>query len=179
MIPSPSTRTRINVYFRCLAPCAAQFCYDCAFEWKHCECPQWRVDRLLSRAARAAVREDNDDDPEVAAQGFRDLVEQIREAGATCDHAGLHRVEWPGVCDDCGQLLDKYQYRGCDCRLEICLWCRDTRQGLFRLRDQRQLPGQGHDIREQEAHQWVVARDRGAKMTRRYMWQGIPNTYPR
>jgi hypothetical protein len=87
---------------------------------------------LLDRAARVAVRAQQQ---RRAVGNFRTLIEHYRLDGPTCAHEGLARINVPGKCDDCGDELDKYLYRGRACGVEICLQCFTTRLWLLRLDD--------------------------------------------
>src|ERR1700678_4429553 len=88
--PASQGLDKAYIYPRC--HCTTEFCYECATIWQGCTCALWSEDLLHARAARAAIREADNPDLAVAEAAFRNLVEQIREAGAPCDHADLRRA---------------------------------------------------------------------------------------
>jgi hypothetical protein len=82
---------------------------------------EWRLVDLVAREVERTGQP-----AEIARQ-------RIEATAANCDHSGLHRVDRPGNCDECGHNLPIYLYRGCACALEVCKWCLESRLWLHRL----------------------------------------------
>ena len=99
---------------------------------------------LVDEATRRIMREEEAADRQwkdaERMNRYRHIAAELQENGAQCSHAGLYRVDTPGICDECGDYLDIYLRRGCGCNIEVCLWCSairlDNAEALAALRTQ-------------------------------------------
>ncbi len=87
----------------------------CGLKWKTCQCALWDEHRLLLREHELVNRGDNGD-----------AVARVR-AEAVCDHEnGFERLQEAGVCEDCGNYMNRFKFECRLCPLRVCLRCRRT-----------------------------------------------------
>ena len=118
--------TPTDIVVACI--CGGQFCYVCGVRWKNCRCAHWDEARLVTRANAIVDRDARGQQMNPARRAG--LLERERHnviASHQCTHATWRCQYGQQRCEECRQMLPRYIFECCQCRILACRRCRFNR----------------------------------------------------